>query len=229
MLTRSLLALTFPITALCMLVPAQIQLEKKSSVISGYSGQVMLGRMNGRACVYLEHLVRVANGSLGFQGDQINLTLPATSAEAPTSTIDSDVRSRPRLSQDFVRAGIETTTEMREWASALAYLIQNGYGVTECFVTDQREQTSRALNLAKVTASTSAERDTLQLLNNEFNTVCDWSEKLFHAKKSMDTAKYAVSPEALRNEPLSQKIMTCGRSLDRMLVGGEYRDDPSSH
>ena len=49
------------------------------------------------------------------------------------------------------------------------------------------------------------------------------------AKRSMDTAKYALSPGALRNEPLSQKIVSRGRFLASMLGSNTFQDDPSCH
>lgn len=227
MLTRSFIFVALLSIAVCALTRAQIQPEKRSLSVNGYTGEVTIGQMNGQACVDIEDLVRVANGSLGFLGDQIKLTLPAASSS--TSKTDSEAGVHPGLSREFVKAGIETIAEMREWASALGQLIKNGYGVTDSLVVDQREQASRALKLAGATVSTPADKDALQLLSNEFNAVSEWSEELLKAKKSMDTAKYTISPEALRNEPLSQKIITCGRFLDRMLVGGAYQDDASCH
>jgi len=223
------LCLLFLATALCVLTPAQIPSEKKPVVVNGHSGEVALGRINGHACIDLEDLVRVANGSLGLQGDQISLTLPAASAKPPAPTIDAEAGSHTALSQGFVKAGIETNAELRELAAALAYMIQNGYGVTEQYMTEQRQQTGHTLNLAKVAASAPPDKDALQLLNNQFNAVWEWSDKLYEARKSMDTAKYAISSDALRNEPASQKIIRCSRFLDQMLVSGEYQDDVSCH
>jgi hypothetical protein len=45
----------------------------------------------------------------------------------------------------------------------------------------------------------------------------------------MDTAKYSMSSDALRNEPLSQKIITCGRSLATMLGKAEFTDESTCH
>src|SRR5207253_11090395 len=52
---------------------------------------------------------------------------------------------------------------------------------------------------------------------------------LVEAKKSMDTAKYALSPSSLRDEALSQKIISCGRFLAKMLGSSSFQDDPSCH
>ena len=228
-LMRRLFALTFLIAALCMGTAAQESDGKRSLVVNGHAGQATLMRKGGRACVDLEDLVMVANGSMLVQADLISLTIPEASAQSSASPIDSDVHSSSTMSQDFVKAGIEATAEMREWATAMAYTIQNGYGLTESWVADQRAQAGKTMKLAEATASSPAERDAFQLLNNEFSAVGTWSDKLVEAQRSMDTAKYKVSNDALRNEPLSQKIIACGHFLDRMLAEGRYQDDASCH
>lgn len=83
--------------------------------------------------------------------------------------------------------------------------------------------------MASIAATTEADRQALQLLTNEFESVKQWSNKLVEARNSMDTAKYAMSSNALQNDPLSQKIVTCGRFLATMLASGQFQDDPSCH
>lgn len=124
---------------------------------------------------------------------------------------------------------METIALMREWASPLAYAIQNGYPVTENWVANYREQAAHGLRLASVAATTDADRGALQLLTNEFEAVREWSNKLVEARKSMNTGQYSVSANALRDDPLSQKIVACGRFLAPMLASGNIQDDPSCH
>ena len=78
-------------------------------------------------------------------------------------------------------------------------------------------------------ATTDADRHALQLLTNEFDAVRQWSDKLVEARKSMNTGQYAMSASALRDDPLSQKIVACGRFLAPMLASGNIQDDPSCH
>ena len=216
--------------SLCALASAQTLPERKSSTINGHSGELSFARLNGRMCLDLEDLVRISSGSVKFLEDMIEITIPEASASDPhPSTRDSVVSDHGQLSRDFVKASIEVTAEIREWTTAQAYLIENGYGVTEHFVADQRGQADRALKLAEATALTHADKNAMQLINHEFNAVGEWSEKLFKAQKSMDTAKYSVAPDTLRNEPSTHKIISCGRFLERMLAGGEYQDDVSCH
>jgi hypothetical protein len=56
-----------------------------------------------------------------------------------------------------------------------------------------------------------------------------WSNKLLEERKSMNAAKYALSPDALKNDPLSQKIVSCAHFLGQMLISGNFQDDHSCH
>jgi hypothetical protein len=201
-------------------------------VVDGHNGQAEVIQKDGRAYVDLQALTEITNGSLSFKGNRIVLSLPTSGAGHPAPPVAEDTthaKNEAGLSQDFMRAGIEEIATIREWASTLAYAIQNNYQVTDEWAANYREQAAHNLNLASAAASTDADRRALQLLNNEFEAVRAWSDKLIQAKKSMDTAKYTTSAGALRNEPLSQKILTCGHFLASMLGSGTFQDDPSCH
>jgi len=208
---------------------AQSTEHHKSLVINGRSADVTVQLVNGRTYVDLETLARVAQGSIGFQGDRIVLTLPGAEPNHPPEIPEREPAQPAGLSRNFVVAGIETIAKMREWATTLAYAIQNGYGVTENWAADYREQAAQSLNLATAAAMSDSDRRALQLLSNEFVAVRHWSDNLVEAKARMDTAKYSTSPNVLRQEASSQKIISCGRFLGAMLGGGEFKDDPSCH
>lgn len=212
---------------LCGVSVAQVKQENRPLEVNGRSGAAAVAQINGRTYVDLETLARIAQGSVGFRGNQITLTVPASTATPAAESLPPE--RALGLSRNFVVSGIETIAKMREWASTLAYAIQHGYGVTENWVAGYREQAASSLNLASAAASTESDRDAFQLLTNELEAVRQWSNKLVEAKESMDTAKYTASPDALRNDPLSQKIITCGRFLGSMLGSGEFKDDPSCH
>lgn len=228
--TLALLMLLF-----CRAGLAQVRQENKSLSVNGHNGSADVVIINGRTYVELEALARIGKGSLSFNNDQLSLTLPAFAADSAavadsaSSAPSPQLASPTRLSHNFMVAGIEAIAEMREWASTLAAAIQRGYGVTENWVADYRAQAAHSLRLAEAAASTSSDRDGLQLLTKEFHSVEEWSDKLVAAKQSMDTAKYTSSPTALREEPLSQKIINCGHFLGAMLGSGEFKDDPSCH
>jgi len=226
---RILLKVGLLLTLMCATSLAQAPQQQRTLVVNGQSGQASVVLISGRTFVDLAALARIANGSVGFQGNQITLTLPSSAAAAHTPPPQPEPTPTTGLSREFMKAGIETLAQMREWATTLAYAIQNGYGVTDNWVADYREQAASSLRLATAAASTDSDRSALQLLNNEFESVRDWSNKLVEAKKSMDVGKYAVSPNALRDEPLSKKIIACGHFLATMLAGGEFQDDASCH
>jgi hypothetical protein len=211
---------------------AQVQRHTKTLMINGQSGQAEVVDIDGRAYVDVEGLARITNGSLRFKPKGIVLTLAMPSAntsEAPPTAPPPTPVDDSGLSKDFMRAGIEEFATMREWASTLANAIQNGYPVTENWAADYRERAAHNLRLASAAASTGGDRNALQLLTNEFEAVREWSDKLLQERKSMDTAKYSISPNALRENPLSQKIITCGRFLAGMLGSASFQDDPSCH
>ena len=213
---------------------ALAQHDQQASVLTvdGHHGKAKVIQNNGRPYVDLQSLVEITRGSLSYTEGRIVLHLPAAlnmsslSPAEPTVPIPTNENG---LTQDFMRAGIEEIATMREWASTLAYAIQNNYLVTGDWVANYREQAANDLTLASIAASTEADRRALELLTNEFNALRTWSDKLVEAKQSMDTAKYAMSAGALRNEPLSQKIVTCGHFLASMLGSGTFHDDPSCH
>jgi hypothetical protein len=212
------------------LTSAQVTPQSRNLVVNGKSGVATVVQINRRTYVDLETLVSITNGSVGFQGNQITLTLPGSDASAAAAAPEPDQpAAHTGLSRNFMIAGIETIAQMREWASTMANAIQHGYGVTESWAADYREKAANSLRQASASVSTDADRNALQLLTNEFESVEAWSNELVEAKKSMDTAKYSTSSNALRNEPLSQKIINCGRFLGTMLGSAEFRDDPSCH
>lgn len=209
------------------MLAAQARLSNRAFVINGRSGQVSVVEIDGRVYVDLETLVHVADGRFDLQGGRIALALPAPAGAAAVPAPSQPAESA--FSREFRSAGIEEITLMREWAGPLAYAIQNGYPVTEAWVAGNQAQAANGLGLASIAATTDSDRQALQLLNNEFEAVKEWSNKLVEARKSMDAGKYAVSASALRDDPLSQKILACGRFLAAMLASGNFQDDSSCH
>ena len=206
-------------------------------IIEGRPGQAEVIQKDGSAYVNLHSLVEITNASLSVKNGQIVLRFPPISAGSASQSSEPSTAEPPShdsenpagLSKEFMRAGIEEIATMREWASTLANAIQNNYHVTEDWVANYREQAANDLRLASAAASTEADHRAMQLLTNQFESVRTWSDELVAAKRSMDTAKYALSPGALRNEPLSQKIVACGRFLASMLGSSTFQDDPSCH
>jgi hypothetical protein len=203
--------------------------EPRTLIVNGQPGQVTVLQINGRSYVDLEALARVANGSLGFKGNQITLTLPgAAAAAAPEAAPAADTTNppaNPGFSKDFMTAGIEFMSTIREWRSALANAIQNGYPVTADSLASYRGQAATSLRLANVAVSTDTDRNAFQLLTFEFNNMQKMSGKYVAARQNMNY----TAPDALSNDPLDQKILACARSLSSMAASGQFVDDGSCH
>ena len=208
---------------------AQVTRQNRTLVINGQSSQVEVVKIDGRSYIDLGALARITSGSLRFKSNRILLNIPPSTVSAPSDDPTPSPADDLSLSQDFMKAGIEAIAEMREWASPLAYAIQNGYNVTDSWVATYREQALHDVNLASAAATTDADRSALQLLNHEYQAVLHWSNKLVEARKAMDTAKYSLSDNALRDDPLSQKIITCGHFLASMFGSGSFQEDASCH
>lgn len=224
-----------PFFSLLLLLPiiSLAQQQRRTLIIDGETGQANVIEKDGRAYVDVEALTQITHGSLSFKGDRIVLSLPASNGAPPTADASAEPAhsqtTGSELSRNFMRAGIEEIATIREWASTLAYAIQNGYPVTEKWEADYREQAAHDLRLASASVSNEADRNALQLLTNEFEVTREWSNRLVQERKSMNTAKYAMSENTLREDPTSQKIIACGHFLATMLGSGSFQDGPSCH
>jgi len=231
---RRILPLVFAAVLSCATF-GQTQLQQRNVVVNGQRGKADVIDQNGRSFVEVSALASIGKGSVSFDGPGIVLTLPAGASDTTTASSSaspaatSQPANSPALSQEFMKAGIEEIARLREWATTLASAIRGGYGVTDEWVNGYRDQASQSLQLAEAATSTDGDRNAVQLLHRVFNLVQQWSDQLVAAKKSMDTAKYTTSPNALREDPLSQKLITCGRFVTQMLGSATFQDDASCH
>jgi hypothetical protein len=231
--SRSILLLVFT-AVLSGATFGQTKQQQRNVTVNGQNGTAEVIDQNGRLFVDVSDLASIGKGSVSFSGRGVVLTFPAVASRAATAgTAQPPAPSQPpnssALSQEFMKAGIEEIARLREWATTLASAIRGGYGVTDEWVNGYRDQASQSLQLAEAAASTDGDRNAAQLLHHGFDMVQQWSDKLVAAKKSMDTAKYTTSPSALREDPLSQKIITCGHFLTQMLGSATFQDDASCH
>jgi hypothetical protein len=195
-------------------------------IVKGHSGHTPVIQINGASYVDIEALARLVNGSLSFQGNQITLTLPGASAASTAATPPSPSETtNTGFSKDFLKAGIEEMSLIREWRSAMGSAVKNGYPLTDAFVANYRNQAATSLRLVSVAVSTDADRNAFPLLSNEFDKMQKLSNKILAARKDMNY----ISPDALQNDPLDQQILACARSLAAMAAANQFQDDGSCY
>ena len=211
------------VLVLPLLALAQVAQQTRTLVVNGQTGQVTVVQVSGRSFVDLEALARIANGSLGFNGNQITLTLPGAGSAAAAAAPSTNSSGTPGLSRGFLKAGIEAMSLVREWHSALANAIQNGFPIAENWLSGYRIQAAAGLRLASVAASTDSDQSALQLLNAEFENMKTLSSNYVAKRQALDY----IAPDALTNDDLNQKIINCGHSLAAMAASGQFVDDGS--
>ena len=205
------------------LVLAQAGQQNPALLVSAQPGQAPVVQINGRSYVDVEALARLINGSLSFHGNQITLTLPAPSSSTPPAPDPASQPDNPGFSKEFMKAGIEEMSVIREWRSALVNAVQNGYPVTDAFVAGYQGQAATNLRLASVAISTDSDQSAFQLLSNEFDNMQKLSNKILKARKNLNY----IATDALKGDPLDQKILSCARSLASMAASGQFVDDGS--
>jgi hypothetical protein len=124
-----------------------------------------------------------------------------------------------------LKAGIEAMTVIREWRGALVNAVKNGYPVTDEFVAGYQGQASTNLRLANLAVTTDSDRSAVQLLSNELDNMQKLSNKILAERQNLNY----LSPDALKDDPLNQKILTCAHSLASMAASDQFQDDGSCH
>ena len=213
------------------IVMAQDANQNRTLIVNGQSANVPVIQVNGRSYVDLEALARAANGSLSFSGNMIALTLPGASSNMNTTSANTTSTpapaaapaSNPGFSQAFLAAGIEQMSTLREWHTALAAAIQNGTPVEANWLAPYRMQAATNLRLASVAIQTNSDRKAFQLLTNEFQIMTKLADKYIAKRANLSY----ISPDALQNDDLNQRIVACGHSLGAMAASGQFVDDGS--
>ena len=213
------------ILALLLLLPevglSQAPQPKAALTVKGYPGSVPVIQINGKSYVEIESLARLTSGSVGFQGNQITLTLASSVASPAAAQTDQPVK----LSKGLLKAEIEAMTAIGEWRTSIANAIQNNSPVAEDSLDGYRRDADSKLALASPTAVTDAYRSVLQLLRNEFNNMQKLSVQYLAMRKSLTY----ISPDSLDNDPLNQQIQNCARGLASLTASGQFQDIAVCH
>ena len=199
-------------------------------VISGYDGQADVIYRNGHAYVEVEGLARVTQSTLAFQGKSIVLTLPASTIQVmQPASASPPVPAAPAekgFSRDFLRAGVEQMTVVREWRSAIENAIRTNNPVDQSWVSGYRSNAQSRMAMATASATTDADRQALPLLQGAMTMMQQLSDRFLALRT---TASY-VSPDTLDNDPLDQKILACAQGMaSQAIPGGQFQDVVECH
>jgi len=203
------------------LVLSQAGQQNGTLLISGHTGQVPVVQINGRSYVDIEALARLANGTLRFGGNQIILTLPDSAGDSPSAP--PEAAANPGFSKEFMKAGIEEMTVIREWRSTLINAVQNGFPLTDDIVARFRGQAVASDALTSAAASTDSDQNAYQLVSKVLDKTQKLSDKVLAARKNLNY----ISADTLKNDPLFQQILNCTHSLSSMAASGQFQDDGS--
>jgi hypothetical protein len=204
------------------LVLSQAGQQNGILLVSGHPGQAPVLQVNGKSYVDIEALARLASGSLKFSGNQIILTLPDSGGDSPTTPPDTQAAS-PGFSKEFMKAGIEEMTVIREWRSALVNAVQSGFPLTDEIVARFRGQALASDAMTSAAASTDSDRSAYELVGKVLDKTQKLSDKVVVARKNLNY----MSADTLKNDPLFQQILNCTHSLSSMAATGQFQDDGS--
>jgi hypothetical protein len=200
--------------------------SEKTLVVNGKNVGSAVRQIGGHSFVDVEALAQATNGAVTIEGNRVMLTIPVGNSGAaaqPASAPDQQ-----RLSREFASAAIADLADMREWRGALSAMVTYGLAAGPAMGQEYHDRADADLRQASVAASTDADRNALQLLTNEFNTLTDWANQIAASRQSLNGAK-TVDPNALQNDPTLSKISNCSRFLSGMVVSGRFGDDASCH
>ena len=199
---------------------SQVEQKTGNLIVNGHPGQAPVTQINGHPYVAVDALARLMNGSLAYQGNQITLTLPPANTERPLPSTSQRASS---FSKDFLNASIETMSDVREWRSVVLAAVENGYRLTDASMENYHAQAAKNLRFASVAATTDSDHKAIEFLSKEVDRMQELSNRILTAHKKLTY----ISRDALKNDPLDQKILKCARALAAMTAIGEFQDDAS--
>jgi hypothetical protein len=195
-------------------------------VVNGKTVQAKVRQIDGRSYVDIGALAQATNGAVTVEPNRIVLTIPPQDTSGARSA--APVQATPGLSKDFASAAIAEVAEMREWRGVIGTMVTYGLAVSGAWSQDYRERVDAGLRQTTLAATTDADRNALQLLKVEYDTLAGWASDVLAARQALNGSK-TMDPNAQQNDPILAKIMSCSRFLNTMLVSGAFSDDGSCH
>ena len=198
----------------------------KVLVLNGKIVEAKVRQIGGRSYVDIEALAQATNGVVTVEPNRVVLTIPVESSSAVQGP--APLQATQGLSKDFASAATAEVAEMREWRGVIGTMVTYGLAVSGAWAQDYGERVDEGLRQTTLAASTDADRNALQLLKNDSDTLTSWASGVLAARQALNGAK-TVDPNALQNDPVLTKITSCSRFLNAMLVSGAFSDDGSCH
>ena len=219
MIRSAILLIALPVAALA---------QSTSLTVSGHTGQAPVIMRNGRSYVEVEALARLTSSTLGFHDSHIVLTLPAPPPVAPVvrQAAPESPKQDKGYSREFLRAGVEQMTVVREWRSALENAIRTNNPVEEGWVAYYRRTAQDKMAMATASATTDSDRQALPALQSAMGMVGQLSDRFL----ALRTTLTYVSPDSLDNDPLDKKILACAEGMTSQAIpGGVFEDVSACH
>jgi hypothetical protein len=202
---------------------------ERALIVNGKSAGMVV-QMGGHAYVDVETVAQFTNGSVTLEPNRVVLTFPESGTRAAPSTGLAPLPPAPPpgLSRNFASLAIAELAEMREWRGAVGAILTYGVPVVGSWPQDYHDRVETNLSQVGLAASTAADQDAMQLLQNEFSNLSRWANDVVATRQSMN-ATNTVRPDTLQTDQALAKISNCTRFLNSMLVSGTFADDPSCH
>lgn len=206
-------------------VPGPVQ--STELVVTGHTGRAAVIQRNGRWYVDVESLARATGGTLGFAGSRIVLTLPPSAGQGATpQPVPPKPAEEKGFSRDFLRAGIEGMSVIREWRAAIENAVRTNSPVEESWVSGYRRSAENRMALASAAATTDSDKKAVPLLDSQLNNMRQLSDRFLAMRQSLTF----VATDTLNNDPLDQQILACAQGLAALAVpGGMFEDVPACH
>lgn len=202
------------------------QQPSSTFTVVGHSGNARVIQKDGHSYVDVEGLARITGGTVGFHGSQIVFTLPAPLVRPAVTAPASAPPEKTGFSRDFLRAGIEGMSQVREWRAAIENAVRTNNPVEDSWVAPLRRASETSIALAASTAATDSDRKAVPLLQNQLNNMRQLSDRLLDLRRSLTF----VGTDLLDNDPMDQRILACAQGLAAIAVpGGQFEDVAACH
>src|SRR4029077_14188871 len=154
----------------------------RALIVNG-KAQGTVVQMGDHAYVDVETVAQFTNGSVTLEPNRVVLNFPPPGSSPAASTAAAPP---PGLSQNFASLAVGELAEMREWRGAVGTILTYGVPVVGSWPQDYRDRVEADLMRVALAASTSADQDAMQLLENEFYNLERWANDVVSTRQSMN-------------------------------------------